>query len=126
MPPRRKNYRPDALNPEDISRSLANSRQLIENWIEQMVTELIAGNPTYKQASASRFRRKSNQTLREFTAALAEPLKETVEEGYALPQEVCLALVSAAMLIHLTYSDPPTKNKLSGEDFLDKCYGETK
>lgn len=126
MPPRKKSYRSDALNPEDISRALANSRQLIENWLDQFVREGIDANPEYGLKYGAKFRRKSNRVLREFTAALAEPLKETINEGYALPQEVTLSLVSAAMLIHLIYSDPPAKNKLTDEDFLDKCYGEVK
>lgn len=124
MPPRKKNYNSDALNPEDITRAVLNARQLVDNWLDQMVREKIEARSEFGAGSGARFRRKSNQTMREFTAALTQPLKETIEENYALPQEIVLALISAAMLIHLTYCDVPTKAEMSEEVFLNKYYGD--
>lgn len=65
---------------------------------------------------------KSKQTLIEFTKAIMDPLKDSVEQGYILPQELILALLSGALMIQYTFIDVPRKRDIDEGTLVETMY----
>ena len=107
MPKRKKTYKNDAVNPEDVTLALRNAAVLVRNFLDQRINEALTRgkNPAKTQG---KFRARSRQTLREITqmyydelAAYTYPPTEG-EAPYLLAEELCLSFCGAALLIHLT------------------------
>lgn len=116
MPRRRKGYREDAINDEDITSSLKNTRQSVANWLDQLATEKLSA------PVRARWTKKSTHTLIEFTKAVVEPLKDSVDQGFILPQELILALLSGALFIQCTYIDKPRKRDIDDNTLVENMY----
>lgn len=116
MPRRRKGYREDAINDEDITSALRNTRQSVANWLDQLATEKLSA-PT-----RARWSMKSKRILIDFTKAVMEPLRGSIEAGYVLPQEVILALLSGALMIQYTFIDVPRKRDIDEQKLVEAMY----
>ena len=108
MPRRKKTYKPEAINPEDITGVLRNACVLVRNFLEQRVSEALVkkdGSPS--EHNQKRFRARSKQTLREITKLYYNELAAYCEtDGVVQPallaEELCLSFCAAAFLIHAT------------------------
>lgn len=108
MPRRKKTYKPEIINPEDITSVLKNASVMVRNFLDQRVSEALTTKGGEKSVTVhKRFKARSKQTLREITkmyyaelAAYTEPDGEGAP--FLLPEELCLSFCAAALLIHLT------------------------
>ena len=105
MPRRKKTYKPEAINPEDITGILKNACVMARNFLDQRVSEALVkkdGSPS--EHNQKHFRARSKQTLREITKVYYHELAAycDADPPALLAEELCLSFCAAALLIHLT------------------------
>lgn len=101
MPRKKKTYKPEIVNPEDVTLALKNAAVMARNFLDQRMNEALTGN------NLPRFRVRSKQSLREITKLYYTELAAyTDTDGITPPallaEELCLSFCAAALLIHLT------------------------
>lgn len=108
MPRRKKTYKPEIVNPEDVTLALKNAAMMARNFLEQRVqAALVNKDGSASEHKQKHFRARSKQSLREITKMYYTELAAyTDTDGVTPPallaEELCLSFLASALLIHLT------------------------
>ena len=106
MPKRKKTYKPEVINPEDITGVLRNACVMVRNFLDQRVSDaLVKKNGSPSEHNQKHWRARSKQTLREITKVYYTELAAYTETDGSTPpallaEELCLSFCAAAFLIH--------------------------
>ena len=114
MPRRKKTYKPEIMNPEDVTLALRNTAVIVRNFLDQRVEAALK-----KDKTGSSFKGRSRQTLREITQMYYDELVAYTEDRdgfgpYLLGEELCLSFCAAAFMVHARLEG----KKINAEDLF--------